>query len=264
MELTSAIFYFVFGTLIGSSLNVVILRYHSKSFFKGRSGCFSCGRNLKWYELVPLLSFFFLKGRCGSCRSKISAQYILVELSTGLLFLFAYLKGFVGIDMPIVLSILSILVAIFVYDLHHKIIPDGLVYLFIVIAFVQMFLSPSPFVFELPTLSNFIAGPILFTPFFAMWYLSKGAWMGLGDGKLAFGIGWFLGLNLGISAIVYSFWIGAVASLTFLIISKLIKRRGLFGKRTLSMKSEIPFAPFLILGFLLVLFFNLDLAQFIL
>jgi len=264
MEIITVVAYFVFGTLVGSSLNVVILRYHNKSFFRGRSRCFSCSKTLRWPELIPIFSFLFLKGRCRNCRSKISSQYILVEISTGLLFAGAYLKGFVGIDMPIVLSILSILVAIFVYDLRHKIIPNGLVYLFIALSFVQMFINPSPLAFELPMLMNFLAGPILFIPFGAMWYFSKGTWMGLGDGKLALGIGWYFGINFGVSAIILAFWIGAAISLALLFHSKYMKKKSLFKRKKFSMKSEIPFAPFLILGFLVVLYFNFNLAYFIL
>lgn len=264
MELLEGIAYFVFGTLIGSSLNVVILRYHSGSFFSGRSRCFSCGKTLKWFELIPIVSYLALRRRCRSCRSLISSQYILVETGTGLLFLFAYLKGFPGIAMPIALSLLSLLVAIFVYDLRHKIIPDGLVSLFIGVSFLQMFIQAAPFSFVLPSLSNLLAGPLLFVPFFALWFYSKGTWMGLGDGKLALGIGWYLGLELGTSAVVFAFWIGAAVSVGILLVSELLRRRRFFKKRRLTLKSEIPFAPFLIAGYLLVLYLEVNLWHFIL
>ena len=82
---------FVFGTIIGSFLNVVILRYGTgKSFAKGSSQCFSCGKKLSWYELVPILSFLFQKGKCKGCGSKISWQYPLIETITGVLFLLIF------------------------------------------------------------------------------------------------------------------------------------------------------------------------------
>lgn len=263
MELISGIIYFILGTLIGSSLNVVILRYHNRSFFSGRSRCFSCGKTLRWFELVPIFSYLFLKRRCRSCKSIISAQYILVELGTGLLFLFAYIKGFTGIEMPIVLSILSLLTAIFVYDLRHKIIPDGLVSLFILLSFVSLFINTAPLSFSLPPLLDFLAGPLLFLPLFALWFYSKGTWMGLGDGKLALGIGWHLGLELGVSAIVFAFWIGAVVSVLLLLIQN---RKTSNWKKVIkkSRKIEIAFGPFLIAGYLLALYFELNLWHFIL
>src|SRR3989344_1792899 len=87
-----SIFVFILGTIIGSFLNVVILRYNTGSSIQGRSGCMSCGKPLVWYELFPVLSFLFLLGRCGGCKSRISAQYPLVELLTGIIFLLTFLQ----------------------------------------------------------------------------------------------------------------------------------------------------------------------------
>ncbi len=86
--------------------------------------------------------------------------------------------------------------------------------------------------------------------------------MGLGDGKLALGIGWFLGLAYGVSAIMFGFWIGAVYGLLVLLFQKIAKGNTAlsFGLGNLTMKSEIPFGPFLILGLLLVFFFHIDIT----
>ena len=78
--------FFIFGLIIGSFLNVVILRFNTERSFGGRSGCMSCRKKLFWYELVPLFSFLGLKGRCKNCKTKISWQYPLVEFITGLIF----------------------------------------------------------------------------------------------------------------------------------------------------------------------------------
>jgi prepilin signal peptidase PulO-like enzyme (type II secretory pathway) len=86
MEFLVAAAFFVFGSIIGSFLNVLILRFNTGATFGGRSKCFSCGRELRWYDLVPILSFLFLRGRCRFCKSKISLQYPTVELITGLIF----------------------------------------------------------------------------------------------------------------------------------------------------------------------------------
>jgi prepilin signal peptidase PulO-like enzyme (type II secretory pathway) len=239
-------FAFIFGTIIGSFLNVAALRYNSGRSIGGRSSCFSCRHELAWYELIPVLSFLSSGGRCRSCRSKISWQYPLVELATGILFacLFAYngLKdGFIQADIFWAIEF-ALLIVITIYDYRHKIIPDGLVYAFSLIALLGVFYFGSIDFWSL------IAGPLLFLPFFLLWFVSKGRWIGLGDGKLALGIGWALGAIDGGSAIVLGFWIGALVSLAILA----------FGGKRLTIKSEVPFGPFLILGFLLIFFFRWD------
>src|SRR5690606_24099342 len=81
-------FFFLLGLIIGSFLNVVIYRYNTGSAIKGRSYCFTCRSQLRWYELVPLFSFLIQRGKCRSCRSLISIQYPLVELTVGVVFVF--------------------------------------------------------------------------------------------------------------------------------------------------------------------------------
>lgn len=257
---------FILGTIIGSFLNVVILRYNTgESIIKGKSSCFSCAKNLSWYEMFPVFSFVALRAKCGNCKSKISWQYPLVEFFTGLLFLSAYLSlgNLVSKYFYLYYFIsFSILMVITVYDLRHKIIPDLFVFSFAFISLIwlvaQLTLSvgwvnlfQSPYIFDL------LAGPILALPLFLMWLLSGGRWIGLGDAKLALGIGWFLGLTSGISAVILSFWIGAVVGLSLIFIQRL----NLIGK-SLTIKSEIPFAPFLVLGLLAVFFFKFDVMSF--
>jgi len=264
---------FVFGTIIGSFLNVVILRYDTgESILSGKSACFSCAKNLSWYEMFPILSWVALRAKCGNCKSKISWQYPLVEFFTGLLFLGVHLKlnGIYFSNSPHLFlalgnlvskcayfyyfAVFSILIVITVYDLKHKIIPDLLVFSFAFLSLIW-FVANIGFanLFQSPHFLDLFAGPILALPFFLMWLLSKGRWIGLGDAKLALGMGWFLGLIPGVSAVILGFWIGAVISLSLLFVQRL----NLSGKN-LTIKSEIPFAPFLILGLLAVFFFGFD------
>ncbi|MDE1988767.1 MAG: prepilin peptidase [Patescibacteria group bacterium] len=259
-------FVFILGTIIGSFLNVVILRYNTgKSIASGKSACFSCAKRLSWYEMFPILSFAALRGKCGSCKSKISWQYPLVEFCAGLLFLSSYLK--LGSSTPkyyylYYLAIFSILIVIAVYDLRHKIIPDLLSFsfAFISLAWLVFIAQPTSHVgwdgWANWDWWNLFSGPILALPFFLMWFFSGGRWMGLGDAKLALGMGWFLGLVSGISAVILGFWIGAAVSL----LSLLAQRLNLIGKN-LTIKSEVPFAPFLILGLLFVFFFGFDITN---
>ncbi len=290
MDFLTLIIVFVFGTIIGSFLNVVIYRYNSgTSPLSGRSQCFACGKTLNWYELVPVFSFLLQKGRCRKCIVKLSWQYPIVEVLSGTIFVAVYLLGKPLIESVYLITIFSTLLVIAVYDMRHKIIPDGLVAFFAVLAlgwFLWPFYNNIASAFHFPNLWTLLAGPLLFIPFWTLWLVSSGRWLGLGDGKLALGIGWFLGATLGGSAVMLAFWIGAAYALTIIaiqriaiIVSELKVKSKKFIKldsnapaptfyfinfknfmnwtgasTRLSMKSEIPFGPFLILGVFIVYF----------
>jgi leader peptidase (prepilin peptidase)/N-methyltransferase len=239
------VFVFLFGLIIGSFLNVVILRMNTgRSIANGRSKCPRCNTTLSWYHLFPVFSFLALRGKCGNCKSGISFQYPLVELVTGITFTILYttalaLHGFTLITLLIFLfsaTIAALLIVIFVYDIKHTIIPDLMVYLFIILSLASIVWRA----FTIPGFQPGIAlvdGVLVALPFFLLWAFSKGRAMGFGDVKLALGIGWLLGLIGGLSAAVFSFWIGAIVGLLLLGIS-----------RKYHMRSQIPFAPFLIIA----------------
>jgi prepilin signal peptidase PulO-like enzyme (type II secretory pathway) len=248
---------FIFGAAIGSFLNVVALRYNTGFTVGGRSECFSCGKTLRWFELVPILSFIILRGKCARCKSKISFQYPVVEFLTGILFALIWSEGYPFYYTLLLALITSILMVIGVYDVKHTIIPDALVYSFIALSFIKLLLDNGGALFSGAGITGLLAGPALFLPFFLLWFMSKGRWMGFGDAKLAFGMGWMLGLLPGISAIIFAFWIGAIAGLLMLLLKRVsrmsVHNRGLFLiLKNLTIKSEIPFAPFLILAVYIV------------
>jgi leader peptidase (prepilin peptidase)/N-methyltransferase len=257
------LFSFALGTIIGSFLNVVAYRYGTSKSLGGRSSCMSCCQQLKWYELIPVVSYVLLSGKCRTCKSKISAQYPFVESITGLLFAMTFLKFLPILEQsPLVFVfmfsffafIFSLLMVIAVYDMRHKMIPDRLVYLFsglsLFMIAVLYFISGSNLI---SLVIAILAGPILALPFALLWYFSGGKWIGFGDAKLALGMGWFLGLSGGFSAVALGFWIGAIVSLFLLAVSKYGK-----GKTKITRRTEIPFAPFLLIGLALVFFFNFD------
>lgn len=263
--------FFIFGTIIGSFLNVVSLRHNTGKTLSGRSFCFSCGKTLVWYELIPVLSFIFQKGRCRECGSKISWQYPIVEVITGILF-FALSQKFLyfflvslstGIsnlyDIGLLLSfatysvLFSILIAISVYDIKHKIIPDKLVYLFIFIAFLRTVVVALSAILIFgdsvtSVLFDLLAGPIVALPLFLLWFFSNGKAMGFGDVKLTLGLGWMMPLWGSVAALMMSFWVGGVVGVILLF---------LFSKK-ITMKTEVPFAPFLIFGTILAFFFEIN------
>ncbi len=267
MEIFTFIFIFILGVIIGSFLNVVIYRFNTgKSISKGKSMCMTCGKGLHWHELIPIFSFIFQFGRCRGCRTKISYQYPLVEFFTGVIFtLIAYhfypILLISTLNYVILLSlfivIFSILIIICVYDFRHKIIPDSLVYTYSIISFVLVFINITGvgnFLIQ-PTLSALLAGPVLALPFALIWYLSRGKWMGLGDAKLMLGIGWMMGLGMGFVSLIISFWIGGIFGIFALLFKHITK---------VNRKTEIPFAPFLILGMLITFLFNINLYNLLL
>jgi len=254
------VFIFLLGTIIGSFLNVVIYRFNTgKSITNGRSICMTCNRNLRWYELIPIFSFLIQSGKCRRCASHISHQYPLVEAITGIIFTLIAFKFLPVLYISywqfiffiiLFIFIFSLLIVISVYDLRHKIIPDKLVFIFIFISFLSIFVNYDLFgpLLKLPSYISLISGPVLALPFVLLWLFSKGRLMGLGDGKLVLGIGWMLGMPQGIFSIILSFWIGTIVGVFLIFLSN----------KKMNMKTEIPFAPFLILSALITFLFNLD------
>lgn len=243
---------FLFGVIVGSFLNVVSLRFNTGVGLGGRSKCMSCGLTLTWKELIPLFSFFFQKGACKKCQSKISWQYPLVEFIAGAIFVLIFLKFppldyVTGFQTLVYIVITCILLVISIYDIKHKIIPDQFVYLFGFLALLSLFVGGVSW-WHIPDFWVLIAGPLLASPFALLWVISGGTWMGLGDAKLMLGIGWLLGIAGGINSIILSFWIAAAISLLWIYANK----------KSLKPKTEIPFGPYLILGMYLVLLFKVQ------
>ncbi len=243
---------FVFGAIVGSFLNVLGLRLHSGLSLGGRSSCPNCRHQLSWYELIPILSFLLLRGRCSTCRSKISPQYFLAELLTGFLFVSLYWVYGLTPYFLLLTSVFFLYFSIVIYDIRHQIIPDSLVYLSILLSLTTYYLLPTTFL-------DILAGPILFAFFASIWLLSRGRAIGFGDAKLALSIGLLLGAAIGFSAVMLSFWIGAVYGLGLMGTTHLYPL--LSGGKKITMKSELPFAPFLVLGAWISIIFNLDLLH---
>lgn len=241
----TAFFVFIFGAIIGSFLNVVIYRFNTGRSLGGRSTCPVCAKTLKWPELLPIVSFIFLRAKCRSCRTKISWQYPLVEFLTAALFLGVFIWQGLALTIIFWWLVMATLVVIAVYDLRHKIIPDFFAYTLILLALGRVF-----WVFKDAPWGHLLAGIGLFAFFALLWAAGRGRWMGFGDAKLALAVGLLLGPTGGISAIVFAFWSGALAGIALLLLSK-----------RYTIKAEIPFAPFIIFGFLLNLLCGLDILQ---
>lgn len=236
-----------FGLIIGSFLNVVILRDSStkltvstgRSVFKGRSRCFACGHILQWHELIPLVSFFIQKGKCRACKAGISSQYPIVELLTGIMFVLVWLKAF---DYSLLVTgywllFFSLLIVISVYDFRTKIIPDRFVYPLIALGVGYALLSYYALRITGYALLYDALTALSAAAFFALlWLISQGKWIGFGDAKLTLGLGLFLGWPLILLALLFAVWSAAITGI------------GLILFKGYTRKSEIPFGPFLALG----------------
>lgn len=251
------------GLIVGSFTNVLILR-EGFGALRGRSACASCKETLRARDLVPVLSWIFLRARCRTCSAPISVQYPLVEAAVGLGF---YVVG--GLLIPIYLKIIAcaiivLFVAIAVYDLYHMLMPNSWVWGWNVLAFlftsVWLWYVGADVLQYAHTLWWGIAVAL---PLFALHFFSHGAWMGFGDVKFALGMGFLLG-PYGFLALFYAFVTGAIAGLFLVFLSSpagmrvraLVTPTGRSGEAgaKVTMKSEVPFGPFLILGTILVWF----------
>ncbi|MBI3955010.1 prepilin peptidase [Candidatus Gottesmanbacteria bacterium] len=242
-----SIFIFLIGLSIGSFLNVLIDRLPiGESIWLDRSHCDNCRKTLNWYDLIPVISFIILQRKCRSCHKKISWQYPLVELSTGLIFLFTYVSmmQIIGTDFIVphliyYLTLVASLIAIFMIDLKYRIIPDQILIFLTVLTLVYQFIYFPQFIKD-----NLISGIISMSFFLLLVIVTRGKGMGLGDVKLAFVMGLLLGFPKIIVALYLSFLTGAVVSLILILIHKK------------SMKSTIAFGPFLVFSTLMAVFYG--------
>jgi leader peptidase (prepilin peptidase)/N-methyltransferase len=248
MELYFTIAAGALGAIAGSFLNALSYRFNTGQGMGGRSHCDSCGVTLGALDLVPIFSYLFLRGRCRRCGSKIALQNILVECATAALAVMVYLAHPTPFAFAFWFFVWMTLAFTVLYDLKHNIIPPQCSAILGALAILSLVLvfEPAPH-FALPSLASALAGPLLALPLFLISLVSQGRWMGWGDSGLELSLGWFLGLSLGFSAFMLAFWSGAVVGILLILL-----------KKGLTMKSELPFAPFLVLGMFIVFFFHVD------
>ncbi|MBI2446404.1 MAG: prepilin peptidase [Parcubacteria group bacterium] len=268
---------FVFGLVFGSFLNVVIYRLKSgRNIVFDRSFCSDCLTQLKWHDLVPILSFIWLLGRCRYCKKKISWQYPVVEILSGLIWVGVFYQNFNNLQLFNIfyqIFTFSIFLVIAVYDFKWKIIPDKIVYPAIIIVFLYNIFNSVNVgnvnvgnrvsnIFKYINIEIFIypllTAIIVFLFFFAIYYFSSGRAMGLGDAKLAFLIGLFFSPVSTVAALIAAFVIGAVFGIILLALGAIFPRYKKWG-----MKSQIAFGPFLVIGATIAFFFSNFIYKFI-
>lgn len=279
---------FILGTILGSLLKVLADRSLTGKSFLGRSFCTSCKKTLAWYDLIPLFSYILLKGRCRYCGKKIGQEYVMVELVSGILIGYLFFTSFPFLSPlsdPLKLILFSselifkiffitILLSLFLTDYKKMLIPDRIILPSIVlsiifllfltvykIAYLYIYLQGHPIgkyllppynaYFQDRVLSNIEyffthlgAGLGLGAFFMLLILITKGKGMGGGDVKLGVLMGIILGVINTIVATMLAFFIGAIFSIILIILRKK------------TIKSQVPFGPFLVIGSLMALFWG--------
>lgn len=229
------------GLAVGSFLNVVIMRGSAGRSLGGRSCCDACGKMLAVCELIPLVSFVMQKGRCRSCGAALSWQYPIVEAATAFVF-FAiavwmvvqvrsegYTPGSLGVFYFALFPIAAALIVLVVSDIRFQILPDGATAVLFLAGLARSMLAGT-----LPY--DAVSASIVAGFFGALWFFSRGRWMGFGDVKLAFAASFLIGFPASFAALLFSFWLGGLWGGALL----LWRKKGL--------KSRIAFGPFIIAG----------------
>lgn len=252
---------FILGATIGSFLNVCIYRIPAGiSIVKPRSRCGSCGRTLTAIDLVPILSWVFLRAKCRSCGAKIAMRYPLVEVLEGLLFVLVFMRFGITLLTPILWLFVAIMTVVFFIDLDHQIIPNKVV-LFglsvgLIPAVIHWFLPdgyaiyPSVAVYE-PLLGLVV--PFVLMLLFALFSVAlfKKSGLGMGDVKIYAVIGLFLGWQYALMSIWFAFFFGGLFGILWIFVLRKPK------------EAMIPFAPFIVIGSLLAMFFGGDILTYI-
>lgn len=241
--------FFLLGLAFGSFANVLIYRIPKKlSILYPFSFCPSCNVSIKWYDNIPLISYFFLKGKCRNCGQQISLAYPLVELSCGVLLAILFFRF--NLYSLILFSLFFILVVISAIDIKTTEIPDPLSYYLIISGIVFSMFNPllggEIFVRVVNSLLGGITGFVLFylIGFFGEKIFAKPV-LGGGDVKLMCGIGCYLGMY----SIFKILFVSSVITLVYVIVLSIIKKQKLWGQ-------YIQFAPFIsVATFVVVMFY---------
>lgn len=262
-----SVFGFILGAVLGSFIKVLADRSLSNKSFRGRSYCTACRHKLAWYDLLPIVSFFLLGGKCRYCRKSFSSEYILVEISSGIIFALVFWKVFPNFyDLPLKIFFTCVLLVLFITDLKKMFIPDRIVLPALVVTLIylvlltiykigylfyylsqsrigQLLLPPNSDYFQRHAIISAyplfwgIVMALLIGGFFTLLILiTKGRGMGGGDVKLGALIGLSLGFPGSLVALMLSFISGAVFSIGLILLKK--KHFG----------QSIPFGPFLVFG----------------
>ena len=240
MRIMYVIMFFILGLVFGSFYNVLGLRIPNKeSIIKPSSHCEKCGHILSWYELIPIFSYLFLKGRCRNCKTKLSILYPLSELFCGILFAISFYSFGFSYNLLIALILSSVMIVVMVSDLTYMIIPDRFIIIpsILILLIKLIFAGPREFLFSL--LGGILSFLIMFMIMKFGELLFKKESLGGADVKLMFLAGITIEPFLCLLVIIVGSFIALPVSLFLLIRNK---------------EHIIPFGPFLTIGMLIMFF----------
>ena len=235
MTLWVVLGFFIAGLLIGSFLNVCIYRLpRGESILWPGSRCTACGRQLAWFENIPVVAWAAQRGRCRSCGAAVSSQYPIVELVTGILFAGALtVYGFTPL-LAVRLAFGCALIVLFAIDLEHQILPNVITLPGIIAGFVaSLFLPPG---WWSSLVGILLGGGVLFAIAEAYYRVRRQEGLGMGDVKMLAMIGAFLGWQLTLLTLVFASFAGSAVGV------------GLMATRRGTMQAALPFGTFLALG----------------
>lgn len=234
---------FLTGLIVGSFLNVLALRFGYHESARSRSACMACGVPLTALDLIPVVSFVALRGRCRTCGSRFSLQYPVIELLTGFLFLGVFLSTPLG-GVPLVwlqsvalLVFWSAFILILVVDVKHTLVPLPFAWILIGGAMAVRLCSTVLLSSAMPFSDALAGGMTLASAVLFLVFITRGKGMGEGDIYIAAALGILFGFWRGIEVIAMAFWIGAIVGIALIALS-----------RRVTMKTELPFAPFLFMA----------------
>ena len=209
------VFVFLYGIVIGSFLNVCMIRIpKGESIVSEGSHCVKCGYRLKWYDLIPLFSYLFLKGKCRNCGEKISPQYPVIEFINGAVYVFVFLLKGVTLESLLICLLFSCLLTLSVIDFKTFTIPVGFNIFIAVLGIIRVLTDFSNVV-------NYLIGAVCVSLFLLILYaLSKGRAIGGGDIKLMTAAGLFLGWQNTILSFMLGCVLGACIHLIRMKVSK--------------------------------------------
>lgn len=238
------ILFIIIGLVFGSFYNVVGIRLgKGESIVFPGSHCTKCNHKLAFYELIPIFSYIFLKGRCKSCKNKISIMYPLIELFTGILFGISYYKYGFSLELVLSLILSSLFMIIVVTDLNYYIIPDSIVVFFGILIFIYNIISKG----LLDACTYAVYGLIMFLLMYLLMMVGNAIFkkesLGGGDIKLMGILGMINKPLVSVLGLSIASFVALPCSLFFLLKSK---------------DKIIPFGPFIVFGFIIVMFLGID------
>lgn len=229
MLLMTAIFVFVYGICIGSFLNVCIFRIPlQKDIVKTRSACMNCGYQLQWYDLIPLVSFIFLGGKCRQCGTKLSVQYPIIEALNGVLYLIVYSVKGMTVDSVLCCFLTSALIVLAVIDFRTYEIPIGINVFIFILGVIRCIVDRNNIIM------HFIGMTAVSVFLLLLQLLSAGRAIGGGDVKLMAAAGLFLGGK----DIVLAFILGCIVGSIIHLVRMKMKKAG----------HMLAFGPYLAFG----------------